>query len=115
MYIPVIEIEGKDYAYHSKNKADVSWSRINHSKRLKEDQVEEFEVEAIITFEGYLILEIFESEEEEDSEKMAILKLSDIKLSRKSNQLIITDKGKGLFGSLLSTNNVLGSLVFDSL
>ena len=46
---------------------------------------------------------------------MAILKLSDIKLSRKNNQLIITDKGKGLFGSLLSTNNVLGSLVFDSL
>ena len=60
----MIEIEAKDYAYHSKNKAYVSWSRINHSKRLKEDQVEEFEAEVIITFEGYLILEIFESDAE---------------------------------------------------
>ena len=34
--------------------------------------------------EGFLVMEIYESEEEED-DKMAILKLSEIKLSRKNN------------------------------
>ena len=45
-------------------------------------------------------------------EKMAILKLTNIKLSRKNNHVIITDKGTGVLGFLLSSNSVLGSLVF---
>lgn len=43
---------------------------------------------------------------------MAILKLSDIKLSRKNNQIYLSDKGKGMLGYLFSTNAVLGTLTF---
>lgn len=46
---------------------------------------------------------------------MAILKLTNIKLSSKLNQVIITDKGTGVLGYLLSSNSVLGALVFESL
>lgn len=35
VYIPVIEMEGKDYAYHSKNKAKVFWRRVDYTKKLK--------------------------------------------------------------------------------
>ena len=62
VYIPVIEIEGKDYAYHSKNKAVVFWRRVDHSQKLKENQIEEYETQVIVTHEGYLILELLESE-----------------------------------------------------
>ena len=43
---------------------------------------------------------------------MAILKLKNIKLGVKNNEVIITDKGTGVMGYLLSSNNVLGSLYF---
>lgn len=46
---------------------------------------------------------------------MAILKLNEIKISRKNNQLILTDKGKGMLGYLFATNAVLGSLIFEPL
>lgn len=43
---------------------------------------------------------------------MAILKLSEIKLSRKNNQIYLSDKGKGMLGYLFSSNTILGSLTF---
>lgn len=43
---------------------------------------------------------------------MAILKLQEIKISRKNNQLILSDKGKGMLGYLFATNAILGSLIF---
>lgn len=44
---------------------------------------------------------------------MATLKLSDIKLSQKSNKVIISDRGKGVVGYLLSSNLILGVLTFN--
>ena len=46
---------------------------------------------------------------------MAILKLTNIKLGRKNNEVVITDKGTGVLGYLLSSNSILGSLIFESL
>lgn len=43
---------------------------------------------------------------------MAILKLKNIKFSKKNNQLFITDKGSGMLGYLFASDSVLGSLVF---
>lgn len=46
---------------------------------------------------------------------MAILKLNQIKMSRKNNQIILIDRGKGMIGYLFATNAVLGSLIFEPL
>lgn len=43
---------------------------------------------------------------------MAILKLKNLKLSKKNNQVYLTDKGSGMLGMLFSSDTVLGSLVF---
>ena len=67
----------------------------------------------VIVHEGYLILELLSESTNED--KMAILKLTNIKLSSKNNQVIITDKGTGVLGYLLSSNRVLGARVFEPL
>lgn len=44
---------------------------------------------------------------------MAILKLKNIKFSKKNNQLFITDKGSGMLGYLFASDSVLGSLIFE--
>ncbi len=36
-------------------------------------------------------------------------------MSRKNNQIFLSDKGRGMLGYLFSTNTVLGSLKFMSL
>lgn len=43
---------------------------------------------------------------------MAILKLKNLKLSRKNNKVFLNDKGAGMLGYLFSSDAVLGSLVF---
>ena len=46
---------------------------------------------------------------------MAILKLKNLKLSRKNNKVFLNDKGAGMLGYLFSSDAVLGSLVFEPL
>lgn len=46
---------------------------------------------------------------------MAILKLKNIKISRKGNKVFMIDKGNGMLGYLFSTDSVLGSLSFEPL
>ncbi len=50
--------------------------------------------------------------EDRSEEKMAILKLKNLKLSRKNNKVFLNDKGAGMLGYLFSSDAVLGSLVF---
>jgi hypothetical protein len=43
---------------------------------------------------------------------MAILKLKNIKFSRKNNLIYLTDRGNGMLGYLLSSNELIGTLCF---
>lgn len=67
----------------------------------------------IITMEGHLIIEIIE--EGEQCEKIALLNLNELKISRKKNDIMISHKGKGVLGYLLSANAVLGTIRFEPL
>ena len=53
--------------------------------------------------------------DEEGDDCLATLRLNDVKMSKKDNKIIVTDKGKGVMGYLLHNNTVLGFLVFNSL
>ena len=54
-----------------------------------------------------MLLEITKNDENDD-DYIATIRLSDVKLSEKDNRIILTDKGKGVIGMLLSSNSVLG-------
>lgn len=41
VYLPVIELEAKDYVYHSKNRAIVNWIKINHENKYNSEVIEE--------------------------------------------------------------------------
>jgi hypothetical protein len=72
--------------------------------------MEEMSANVVVTHEGHLVFEILGMGNK--GEKMAILKLKEIKISRKNNSLLLKDCRKGVIGYFVSTNTVLGSLEF---
>ena len=50
---------------------------------------------------------------DDDDDYIATIRLNDVKLSRKDNKIILVDRGKGVLGFLLSSNSVLGELIFE--
>lgn len=51
----------------------------------------------------------------EHNDKIATLKLNEIKISKKGKYLIISDRGKGIVGFLVNNGNELGRIKFKSL
>lgn len=51
----------------------------------------------------------------EQNEKIATLKLNEIKIAKKGKYLIISDRGKGIVGFLVNNGNQLGRIKFKSL
>ena len=111
IYMPCIEADRENFAYSSEEKVKVRWVKVGENKS---EENNEMNINLIITKESHIILEIKKEEEDKD-DYIATIKISDVKLSKKDNKITLTDRGKGVIGFLLSSNSVLGELIFEPL
>ena len=109
--MPCIEADRENFAYSSEEKVKVRWVKVGENKS---EENNEMNINLIITKESHIILEIKKEEEDKD-DYIATIKISDVKLSKKDNKITLTDRGKGVIGFLLSSNSVLGELIFEPL
>lgn len=79
--------------------------RIHSPSKSKEFAPADLKITVVLTSNYYLHLE--------HEEKIATMKLGEVKLSRKGREVIVADRGKGL-GGLLGWKRELGRLEFET-